>query len=321
MAEQFGLDELRAAALNTVGGARVHLGEEEQGLADTRLAVEVAAAANSPFELSRAKGNLASHLWLRGKLAEAAALWEEAHDETTRYGQFGFSRWFRGVLADKHYALGRWDEALALADPFVAELEAGSPHYLGPQVYLTRAFVHLGRAEDSTVLSDAEQALTLARRAKDPQILYGALANAAHVHRELGDRRKASELAREFLTALEAGAGIGFSVSWIHVLSWTLADAGAGPELAAALAGDPLPWSRAAVAFAQGDPVRAAEVCAEMGAVSEEAYARLAAARLLVDQGRRAEADEQLQRALGFYRSVGARRYIGQAEALLAAAS
>jgi len=40
---------------------------------------------------------------------------------------------------------------------------------------------------------------------------------------------------------------------------------------------------------------------------------------VLVRDGRRAEADEQLQRALGFYRSVGATRYVREAEALLAA--
>ena len=46
---------------------------------------------------------------------------------------------------------------------------------------------------------------------------------------------------------------------------------------------------------------------------------RLRAAELLVADGRRAEADVQLQKALAFYRSVGATRYIREGEALLAA--
>jgi hypothetical protein len=37
-----------------------------------------------------------------------------------------------------------------------------------------------------------------------------------------------------------------------------------------------------------------------------------------VAEGRRAEADAQLEQALAFYRSVGATRYIREAEALLA---
>ena len=47
---------------------------------------------------------------------------------------------------------------------------------------------------------------------------------------------------------------------------------------------------------------------AEMGDVADEAYARL-----------RSGNDDQVQRALAFYRSVGATRYIEEGEALLAA--
>ena len=52
--------------------------------------------------------------------------------------------------------------------------------------------------------------------------------------------------------------------------------------------------------------------------MTSEAYCRLVAARELVEQGRRTEADAQLGRALAFYRSVGARRYVREGESLLA---
>jgi hypothetical protein len=42
---------------------------------------------------------------------------------------------------------------------------------------------------------------------------------------------------------------------------------------------------------------------------------------MLVEQGRRAEADEHLHRALAFYRSVGATRYVREGESLLAASA
>jgi hypothetical protein len=58
-----------------------------------------------------------------------------------------------------------------------------------------------------------------------------------------------------------------------------------------------------------------------MGAVAQEAYARLAAGRQLADAGRRAEASEHLRRALAFYRSVSARRYVLEGETLLAASA
>ena len=49
------------------------------------------------------------------------------------------------------------------------------------------------------------------------------------------------------------------------------------------------------------------------------AHARLAAAEALAADGRRADADEQIARALVFFRSVGATRYIREGEAILAA--
>ena len=54
--------------------------------------------------------------------------------------------------------------------------------------------------------------------------------------------------------------------------------------------------------------------------VPDEASARLCAAEALVREGRRAEADTELNLALAFWRSVGATAYVREAEALLAAA-
>jgi tetratricopeptide (TPR) repeat protein len=267
-------------------------------------------------------GNLASQLWQEGSLSDGDRLWDEAYDVAGQYGQMGFARWFVGIQVDKAYALGNWDEALAKANAFIVEVEAGAPHYLAPQAYLARLLVGLGRGEHETVLADAERAIALARPAKDPQILNLALAGAAHAHCELGDPETATRLADEFMVAIDSLGGLGFSLVWAHVLSWTATEIGRGPQLAKSLATyDGVPWARAAIAFAEGRPADAAEICAEMGAVSEEAYDRLAAARMLAGEGRRAEADEQLHRALAFYRSVGATRYVRAGEALLAASA
>jgi hypothetical protein len=61
--------------------------------------------------------------------------------------------------------------------------------------------------------------------------------------------------------------------------------------------------------------------CGAMGARTEDARDRLWLAESLVKQGRRADADIELQRALAFYRSVGATRYIREGEALLSASA
>ncbi len=320
MAEELGLGDIHAAALNNVGCARGYLGDE-QGLADLADAARLAEAANVPFEFLRAKGNLAAQLWVRGELARALELWREAGEGAARFGQAGFGRWFDGVVVYPLYAVGDWDRALAGADAFLADVEAGRPHYLAPNAYITRALIRFACGEGDAALADGEQALVLGRRAGDAQQLLPTLARVAHIAAELGDGRRAATLADEFLKALESRQGAGYAISCIHELSWTLTALGRGPELAAALSGVTVPWARAAIAYIEGDPAAAAEICAEIGAVTEEAYARLAAARLLVEQCRRAEGDEQLRRALAFYRSVGASRYVREGEGLLAASA
>ena len=74
-------------------------------------------------------------------------------------------------------------------------------------------------------------------------------------------------------------------------------------------------------ATAVGDFATAADIIGEIGAFAQEALFRLWAAEQFVREGRRAEADEQLRRALAFYRSVGATRYVREGEALLAASA
>ncbi len=64
----------------------------------------------------------------------------------------------------------------------------------------------------------------------------------------------------------------------------------------------------------------AAEVAADAGEKSLAADLHLAAAEALLQEGHPERAREQLERALAFYRSVGATRFIRDADALLALA-
>jgi class 3 adenylate cyclase len=317
MAEELGLDEIRAAALNNVGTARSSLGDVS-GLRDLIDAAAAAEAAGAPFELCRAKGNLAAQLWVGGRVAEAAAEWEDTGRVARRYGMAAFERWVPGVLIVPHYSLGRWDEAAAAADAFIADLEAGRPHYLASQAYSCRALLRLARNAVDQSLSDCDDALAAATRAGDKQSLLPALARVAHVRCELGDPDGATEAAEAFLAHLR-NESIGYSESSLGELAWALTALGRGAELVDALGDHSTLWACSAKAFAGGDPIGAAEIAAEMGALADEAYARLSAARLLAGERRRAEADEQLGLALTFYRSVGATRFAEQGESLLAA--
>jgi len=79
----------------------------------------------------------------------------------------------------------------------------------------------------------------------------------------------------------------------------------------------PTRWLQAETAVLDRDYAAAADVFHEIGDLMWEAFARLRAAEQLGTVGRGAEAYEQLQRSLAFWRSVGAARFIGEGEALL----
>jgi hypothetical protein len=70
--------------------------------------------------------------------------------------------------------------------------------------------------------------------------------------------------------------------------------------------------------LAKGDYLTAAEIYGTSGARPLEALARLRAAGAFVREGRRVEADAQLEQALAFWRMAGATAHIREGEALLA---
>ena len=69
-------------------------------------------------------------------------------------------------------------------------------------------------------------------------------------------------------------------------------------------------------ALARGSYLTAADIYTKMGTRPNEAFARLRAAEQLSAAGRREEADQQLQPALAFWRSVDAKHFVREAEAL-----
>jgi hypothetical protein len=108
---------------------------------------------------------------------------------------------------------------------------------------------------------------------------------------------------------------------FLFEVAWILTDLGRSEELVAAISEAVIRdrWIDAAELIGGGDYGGAADLYADGGARPNEAYTRLRAAAQLVDSGRRREADEQLESALVFWRSVGAARYVRRAESLLAA--
>ena len=318
MAEELGLEELRAHALNNVGTARARSGLS--GLLDVERSIEIARAVNSP-EAWRGYNNLETLLVLAGDLERAWAVAAEARKLIYRFGLPDYVIFARVHEIAECYMRGSWDAALEKADDFIAECEAGVPHYLEPDARGIRGAVRAARGDVAGAVEDARRGLERARESKDPQSLYPALARGAQAFAAAGRDAEANALADELLELLASGATGMLSIPELALL---LAEYARGAELLALLdrrKDQPTPWLEGARAGAGGDFARAGDVFGRIGARPYEALARLHAARALAEAGRGAEAEVQLRGALAFYRSVGATRRVREAEALLPASA
>ncbi|MBA3402214.1 MAG: hypothetical protein H0U05_09550 [Actinobacteria bacterium] len=219
-------------------------------------------------------------------------------------------------MPEYDFYAGYWQEALREQDAFVAECEAGSPHYLESVVRSTRALIRLARGDAEEAAADALRAEELARERKDPHTVLPALGVRLRLESELARNENAAPLAAELLRQRAAHASHPPALE----LAWTaerLQIADAVREWLDAIVYRSA-WSDAARTILDDDLERAAELFVQIGSLPDEARARLRAAERLVAQARRADADVQLNKALAFYRSVGATRYIREGEALLA---
>jgi class 3 adenylate cyclase/tetratricopeptide (TPR) repeat protein len=319
MAEELQLDELRAHALNNIGCARVGSGDRA-GVEDLEQSVAIAEAINTP-EGIRSYGNFATVLANVGELERSFSALADGLRLAERLGAGEFRRWLRAELVRPLYYAGRWDEALQRFDELIAEFEADSYWMNGP-CRTFRGRIRLGRGDTAGAQEDAERALELSEDTKDPQTVVPAVSLAARVT-AMVDPRLGNDLASGLLAGWREESGISGEGDWLADLAVAAAALGLGGEFVDVASRERLltPWVEAAIAYVSGEPARAADVYGERGALPEEAYARLRAAELFVGEGRRAEAEAQLQPALAFWRAAGATAYVREGEALLAASA
>jgi class 3 adenylate cyclase len=320
LAEQLGWPEGVSEALTLIGTTRVELGDDG-GLEDLERSIEIASAAGALGELSRAYNNLSTVHGMLGHLDRGYELRLEGARITERIGSVAQTRWFLGVLSEYPYRRGDWDEALRMADEFLAPVDAGEPHYVSWQVLARRAEIRSARGATAAAIEDAEHALDLVAAITDPQARYFTNALCAHVLAASSRREQAARLVQKFRDDLARGVGLSFAAIALPTVASAALGLGLLPDLADALQQHVATrWTDVVRLYAAGDLAAAAELLGQIGSKPEQAEARLHAAEQLVGEGRRAEADEQLEPALAFYRSVGAMRYLRACESLLAAA-
>jgi class 3 adenylate cyclase/tetratricopeptide (TPR) repeat protein len=318
MATELGLDEVRAHALNNIGSARVHAGDDG-GIGDLEQGIEIAEQIGSPESL-RGYNNLFANRVTIGQLEQAAAAVRAGLLAAERFGNAGSNaRWLRFERVHIAYWEGRWEDATAIIDETFAEV--GPAHALSRFAFEMRGRLRLARDDTQGALEDAEASLALAREAKDPQTLFPALSFAAVAALEQGRASDAESLADELLALRPEDHAIPHHVSPLFELAWVMAGLGRSEDLieVTGRAAARTFWVDAAAAMARGNYLAAANVYADLGTLPNEAYARLRAATQLSEAGQRHEADQQVQRTLAFWRSVNATRFVREAEALLPA--
>jgi predicted ATPase/class 3 adenylate cyclase len=315
MAEELDLAELQAHALDSIGTSRAAIGDS-RGLADLEQSIAIATELNS-LEAVRGYVNLGSTLAELGDLERAFGLYERGRRAAEGFGVPDRIRWFEEERLYEWYWRGDWDRAFRRAEELIAELEASGPHMAELDSRLVRARILLARSEGERVLDDSARALEFARRAGYTGALFPSLAFRARALAEVERSEEAAALARELLE-LWSGHGSAVASFWTADLACALWLLGRGDELRAA--GDKARartrWLDAAEAFGRGELVRAAELYGEIGAGPDEAFVRMHAAAGAAREGRSEESRTQLHLALVFFRRVGAKAYIREAEAL-----
>jgi class 3 adenylate cyclase/tetratricopeptide (TPR) repeat protein len=225
-----GLPRIRPRALDARGTARCDLGDFG-GMDDLRAGLALGLELGSGYDTAVLYNNLVEPVWLVEGPDAALAVCEEGVDFAERRGQSEAAMWLRASTLGALLDIGRWDEAVTLADEAIAWDLAHGGDYLaiGCRRYLTLILAWQGDLIAARDLS--QRVLPRAREIDDLQQLVPALVNAALVAQATGDRPAALALVTEAAQLTTDRAG-GRRFLGQHVADMVRVAAAPAPELA-----------------------------------------------------------------------------------------
>jgi DNA-binding SARP family transcriptional activator len=307
-AEIAGHAEYLCQTLVSLGMARVRSGDRG-GLEDVARAVAVVEDARSSITTTICINLAITQSWA-GDMWAAADAMARSVPAAERFGQRALYRaWDLGIRAACYYLVGRWDEALELAD----ELLAGEPDYLEPTCWLVRGRIMLGRGRLQEAVEASERGLAAARTGIDTAVLQPALAFRCRVLLQLGRKDDATPLVQELVSRLGG--------RFIHPdagtdLAAVLATFGHGVKELDAWRIVPYRWLQALRAMLAGNHSRAAGLYREIGCPPDEARARLGLAAELRAAGHHEEAAREAAEAERLWSAMGATAYAAEAASI-----
>jgi tetratricopeptide (TPR) repeat protein len=195
VADALGDQELRARALNSLGGALMGLGDVDEGAAALREALALAQDGGSLWQQSAAYVNLADALHLAGRLREAQAIADEGFKLELRPDHL----WLLVLRAELAIEAGEWDMAQTILSD-VGVRPAGS---LLVNLDLRRAELALGRGDHAAARTWLDEAALVGARMDEPQFtgVLGAL--RAELERREGDLDAARHAVQQALDRIE----------------------------------------------------------------------------------------------------------------------
>jgi class 3 adenylate cyclase/tetratricopeptide (TPR) repeat protein len=309
-------EQLQARVLTTIGTARTML--DADGVPELERAIEIAERIGDILEYQRGTNNLAEEVVAQGRLAEAEAMYARLAERLERAGYVQGLAWMYSAYAELTYELGDWTRADSFVAKFQRVFDQLAGHYLEFEARHVQARLAYARGDREASERLWARAVTLARQMGDPQAAGPVLSGRALALLELG-RRDEAEAATDEVLALHDEQGRALSYRFLLYLGWLVHDFGRAGEYPRPGRGKV--WYEAGALIARGALGEAADLFGDMGMRTDEAYARLRIAESLATEGRRAEAQPQLERALAFYRSVGATTYVRRGEAILPASA
>src|SRR5512133_1986772 len=268
-ADRTGDERLAVDALNTIGMARVHSGDEA-GIEDLEKAVIRAENAAAVSEQATALNNLANCLWRVGRLEEGSVRLAEAGSISGRYGLTAGIAWHE---AEQVYDREYHGDLAGVVDAAARVLAPERPeNYQTRPVLATRAGTLIAYGKIDDAVADAERALAGLREAgPDAQTAAWILTVASRCLHAAGREEEADALLAEALTTTPQELNIN--------LPLYLVELGRGNEyleVTAEMRGHV--WLEAGRAAAAGELVGASKIYGKVGARFPEAWAGLLAA-------------------------------------------